>query len=83
MQCMSYRLLADRALTFLNRIQIGMEKKMLDMYKDSKRSELRFVKNRWKSNRQTSRALKRKIKSSWKQEKVTRKSSIRGLIEHV
>ena len=47
-----------------------MEKKMLEHYKDNKRSELRFIKNQWKLKnpiRQRQKQLKRLVKP----EKVT------------
>ena len=47
-----------------------MEKKMIEHYKDSKKSELKFIKNRWRSSRPSNRQVKKQGKSGWRQDKV-------------
>ena len=47
-----------------------MEKKMLEHYKDNKRSELRFIKNQWKLKNPTRHVRQKQLKRLGKADKV-------------
>ena len=47
-----------------------MEKKMLEHYKDNKRSELRFIKNQWKLKNPIRHGRQKQLKRLGKADKV-------------